>query len=167
MDIVSHALIGRALVTKNDKKADIVWVSFFGALPDVFQIPLYAVVGYYHNRPYYFPENADWTGFRSAHPGWSLLWEIPHSLFFLLLIVVPAVYLLKINKLAIVSYFLHIFVDLFTHTGEWNVKPFFPLNFHINGFTDAWAWDYYFFPITWAILLILIFILDKIRTRSK
>ena len=166
MDIVSHALIGRALVTQKDTKPDILWVSLFGALPDFFQFPLYIVVGYLHNRPFFFPMTSDWNGFRSAHPVWSLLWEIPHSYLFLLLVVTPLILYFKLNKLAILSYGLHIFVDLFTHTGEWAVKPLFPLSYTFPGFTDAWAWNYLYYPVVWLVLILIIIGLEKLRSRG-
>ena len=167
MDIVSHALVGRALVTSQDKRFDRYLVSFFGALPDVFQIPLYMFVGRLHDRPFYFPQTSDWTGVRAAYPGWSLWWDIPHSLFFLLLVVTPAVLLLKLNKLAIAAYALHLFLDLFTHTGEWGLMPFFPFSYKFSGFTDAWAWDYPYFVISWAVLIACILLLEKYRVRVK
>jgi membrane-bound metal-dependent hydrolase YbcI (DUF457 family) len=167
VDIVSHALMGRALVTKKDSKKDQILVALFGALPDFFQIPLYIFLGYLHQRPFFYPATSDWTGFREAYPTWSMWWEIPHSYFFVLLIVVPLVLFLKINKFAIAAYSLHIFLDLFTHTGEWAVKPFFPLPFMVSGFTDAWAWNYLFYPIVWAVLILMIAGIEKIRSQGQ
>ena len=166
MDIVSHALIGRALVTSKSKKFDTYLVTAFGALPDLFQIPLYIFVGYLHARPFYYPLTSDWQGVRNAYPLWAALWEIPHSFFFLLLVVAPLVLLLNLNKLAILAYALHLFVDLFTHTGEWAVKPLYPLPFLFHGFTDAWAWDVIYYPVSWAVLIVMIVVLEKLRNRG-
>jgi len=168
MDIVSHAIVGRMLVTKQTASRKDLWLAaLFGALPDFFQLPLYLYIGYINHRPYLWPLNSDWVGFRSAQPMWVLWWDIPHSLFTLLLIVVPLVFRLKLNKLVILAYFSHIFLDLFTHTGEWGVKPFFPLQFMFNGFTDAWAWNPIYYPLTWAVLWVIIILIEKIRSPKK
>ena len=85
MDIVSHGLMGLA-VKKNKvifSKESVV-LFLFGILPDLFQIPLYAFVGFIHNRFLWIPENSDWFGFRELYPIPSMLWEIPHSFFFLI-----------------------------------------------------------------------------------
>ena len=108
MDIVSHALIGRMVISGKEKKKDIALVTFAGAFPDLFQIPLYAFVGYINARPFWFPHNADWTGVREAYPAWYLLWDIPHSLLFLAFVITPLVLYFKLNKLIVLSYFLHI-----------------------------------------------------------
>ena len=167
MDIVSHALVGRMFISSREKKRDIAFVALAGALPDFFQIPLYIFVGHLHHRPYNFPLNSDWVGVRSAYPSWYLFWDIPHSLFFLLFVIIPIVYYFKLNKLAIFAYFSHIFLDIFTHTGEWSLKPFFPLNFAINGFTDAWAWNYWSYLLVWAILITIIMGLEALRGRIR
>lgn len=162
MDIVSHGLIGAALsVHPRYKKKEILVISLFGLLPDLFQIPVYLFLGFIKNRPFWFPQNTDWIGFRDAYPVWSALWEIPHSLFFLVILIIPLVYYFKLPKIAIVSYFSHIFTDIFTHTGEWAVKPLFPIDFKIDGFTDAWAWDWRWYSISWVVLLAFILMARK------
>lgn len=165
MDIVSHAIIGRAVVTPKSTRKEASIIVFFAILPDIFQIPTYIFLGYVNNRFLFFPHNDDWIGFRDAYPHWSQLWEIPHSLFFLIAIIWPVMVWLKLPKVVMLAYFLHIFVDIFTHTGEWAVKPFYPLNFTIEGFTDAWAWHFYFYPISWVLLGVVVIILDKIKVR--
>lgn len=166
MDIVSHAIVGRMLVTKKKNSRKDIWlVSLFGALPDFFQFPLYLYLGYLNQRPFWYPLNSDWIGFRAAQPTWMLWWDIPHSFLTLLFVVAPIVFLLKLNKLVLLAYFLHIFLDLFTHTGEWGVKPFFPFQFMVNGFTDAWAWDPGYFPVAWAALWMVLILVEKIRSR--
>ena len=168
MDIVSHAIVGRMLATKKQNSSKDIWlVMLFGALPDFFQIPLYIYIGYINHRPFFWPLNADWIGFRATHPGWMLWWDIPHSFLTLLFIVTPIVFLLKLNKLVIWAYFFHIFLDLFTHTGEWGVKPFFPLQYMANGFTDAWAWNPIYYPVCWSILWLIVILIEKIRLQRK
>ena len=168
MDIVSHAIIGRMFVSsKKHARGDIFLIPFFAALPDFFQIPLYLFLGYINHRPFFWPQNSDWIGFRSAYPEWVLWWDIPHSLFFLLLIVIPVVLKLNLNRLAILAYFSHLFVDWFTHTGEWGVKPLFPLPFMIDGFTDAWAWDAIYYPMSWAVLVAVVVLIEKLRSSKR
>ncbi len=167
MDIISHALIGRVLVTPRSPRKDVFWVMAFAALPDLFQIPLYLFLGYVKQRPFWIPLTADWTGFRAAYPEWILWWDIPHSFLFLGLVITPWVLWRRLNRWLIAAYFSHLFVDLFTHTGEWGVKPFFPVNYIVSGFTDAWAWDYWQFPIAWAVLVVIIWLSDRWRTRLR
>ncbi|MBK9209376.1 MAG: hypothetical protein IPL71_14160 [Anaerolineales bacterium] len=99
MDIISHAIVGRMLISKKSNTfKDLIFVPFFGALPDIFQIPLYVYIGYINSRPFFYPLTSDWNGFRDLNPLWVLWWDIPHSLFFLLLVVTPIVLLLKLNN---------------------------------------------------------------------
>ena len=171
MDIVSHALVGRMMISGREEKKDILLVTLAGALPDLFQIPLYIFVGHLHNRPYNFPLNSDWIGIRADYPTWYLLWDIPHSFFFLFFVIILLVYYFKLSKLIILAYFSHIFLDIFTHTGEWALKPFFPFNFMLQGFTDAWAWDAWSFLVVWVIILIIMvgveFLREKFRMKRK
>lgn len=167
MDVVSHALVGRMFISKREKKNDIWLVSLAGALPDFFQIPLYIFVGYIHNRPYYFPMNSDWVGVRAEYPTWYMLWDIPHSLLFLLFVITPLVLYFKLNKLIILAYFSHIFLDIFTHTGEWALKPFFPFQLEISGFTDMWAWNYWSYLLVWGMLIAIIYGIELLRERVR
>lgn len=166
MDIVSHALVGRMFVSGEAGRKDIATVTVAGALPDLFQIPLYLLVGNLYNRPFNLPQNEDWVGIREQHPEWYLWWDVPHSLLFLILIIIPLVYYFKLNKLAIAAYFSHIFLDAFTHTGEYSLKPFFPLDLTIEGFVDAWMWPFHYFFVIWGLLAGAIFILDRYRKKK-
>jgi membrane-bound metal-dependent hydrolase YbcI (DUF457 family) len=167
MDIISHAMIGRIIAVREEKKKDIYLIPFFAALPDLFQIPLYLFLGYVNKRPFYFPLNSDWIGVRELYPRWVLFWEIPHSLFFLALVITPLVLLLKLNKLSIAAYFSHIFIDAFTHTGEWSLKPFFPVEYEIEGLTDAWIWKPAFFALSWLVLGLITFVLRYFIKKNK
>lgn len=167
MDVVSHAIIGGMLVDSRKGKRLLGWAAFFSVLPDIFQIPIYLFLGYVNHRPFFFPLNSDWEGVRSQYPALMLWWEIPHSLLFWVLVIAPLVYFLKLPIVALWAYFFHLFVDLFTHTGEWGVKPFFPLSFQVDGFTDAWAWNFYYFPIAWAVLLLALFAIQRVRQKYQ
>lgn len=164
MDIISHGLVGTLIATfkKDYSKRDIALVSFSGALPDLTQIPLYLYIGYLNHRPYWIPLNDDWFGFREGHPFACALWDIPHSLLFFFLVLIPLVFVLKLPRLFIAGYASHIFIDLFTHTGEWGVKLFYPSNYLVNGFTDAWAWNPVYFLFAWSVILFLILGVRKI-----
>ncbi|MBI4576868.1 MAG: hypothetical protein HY722_11450 [Planctomycetes bacterium] len=148
MDVVSHALLGRLLVLDDRgwTRAQLWLVAIFGALPDSLQVPLYLVVGGVHERPWWLPWNEDWRGFREIHPYASWLWEVPHSLWFVLLAVVPLVIHFGLPRTCIAAYASHIVADVLTHHGEWATAPFFPLGPHVEGFWSAWD-DH---PLMWA-----------------
>jgi len=165
MDVVSHVLVGKlfeAGAKINSWKHRLIVISF-AALPDLPIAFVYLLLGREKGRPFWIPLNSDWIGVRAAHPVWSAMWEIPHSLFFLLAVIVPLVYLRRWPKIAIASYFSHIFLDLFTHTGEWCVKPFYPLPYMVQGFTDAWKWPLSYMAVSWSILLVLIALFELRR----
>ena len=161
MDILSHALIGKVIAARKHSRRVMYTGMLFSIMPDLFQIPLYLVVGTYANRFLSIPQIVDWVGFRAAHPVWTMLWEIPHSVFFLILIIVPLVVWLKLPKIGIVAYGLHIFIDVFSHTGEWAVKPLYPFNYSITGFTDGWAWSWQGTVMSWIILFVISVIISK------
>lgn len=163
MDIISHALIGRilALQPKNSKK-QILLIIFFSLLADILSLLLYFYVGYLNKRLFWMPKNSDWQGIRVLHPYWTAIGDIPHSLIFLILIIIPLVIFLKLPKINIWAYFIHILFDIPTHTGEWAIRIFYPLNYKIEGFTDAWAWPVSKILISWFILFGLIITLSFI-----
>ncbi len=169
MDLVSHVLIGRALGTppKNSKK-DVFWITFFSFLPDLPQIIIYIYLGFINSRAFFIPFNTDWDGFRDFNPVWSALWEIPHSVFFVLLVIFPIVLFFKLPKMALFVYALHIIIDLFTHSGEWGVKLFYPFSYQIKGFTNAWSWSFADILLSWSILVIVIIIFHlSFRRKNK
>jgi len=168
MDFISHILIGRALaVSPKNSKRDIIWITLFAFLADIPQIPLHFWLGYMKNRPFWFPYTIDWMGFRALHPYLSMFWEIPHSTLFLILIILPIVLVFKLPKMALIAYFSHIFIDVFTHTGEWSMKPFYPINYTIGGFTDAWAWSIYGLIVSWIVLIAFILIASMLSRKRK
>ena len=134
-------------------------ITFFSFLPDLSQITIYLYLGLINSRLFFIPLNADWDGFRVLHPSWSSIWEIPHSIFFALLLIFPIILIFKLPKMALVSYLSHIFIDLFTHAGEWGIKIFYPLPYKIDGFTNAWSWSFINIFSSWIILTLIIIIL--------
>lgn len=156
MDIISHILIGKIISAYKDKKAQF-WAVFFSFLPDLTQIPFFLYLGYINARPFFYPQLIDWQGARALHPFLNSVYEIPHSLFFCFLVILPVVLFLKLPKIALFAYFLHILIDIPTHkSGEWAMKPFYPFSFAFNGFTDAWAWPIWTMTILWIIFLSVI-----------
>jgi len=157
MDIGSHILFGRALATAPKiSRRNIFLITFFSYLPDLPQTFTYIYLGFVNSRPYWFPLNSDWEGFRELYPFWIALWEIPHSLLFVFFVVFPVVYFLRLPKMALYAYLIHVIVDVFTHTGEWGSRIFYPFSYQINGFTDAWSWPLSHMAISWTILVVII-----------
>jgi membrane-bound metal-dependent hydrolase YbcI (DUF457 family) len=160
MDIISHALIGKILCFF-DKKSKSSLVIFFSIMPDFVLIPFYAVLGKENERFFWIAQNQDWIGANIAHPYLTNLYNSTHSIFFACLIILPVVLFLKLPKFAFFAYLLHIIIDIFTHTGEWAIKIFYPFNFDIDGFSNAWAWPIYSMIFLWAILSAIILYLNK------
>ena len=154
MDVVSHALVGKLFQvgSRTAGATQKLMVIGFAAVPDLPVFLVYLLLGHEKGRAFWIPHNADWIGVRSAHPVWSALWEIPHSLFFVALVMVPLVLCRRWPKIAIASYLSHIVLDLFTHTGEWGVKPLYPLPYMFEGFTDAWSWPLRTMAVSWTAL---------------
>ena len=159
MDIISHALLGLDITSNIIKNpTEIAQVAFFSGLPDMFQFPLYLFIGYKKRRPLWIPWHSDWKGFRKKHPLWFGLWELPNSVVFFLLIVLPFIYFYNFPLTCAVGYLAHIASDIFTHTGEWSAKPFYPFNYTIEGFSDPWRWPVRYWFLQWVILVAAILI---------
>jgi len=163
MDIISHGLIGGLLSVKQKSKKNIFWVVFFSVLADLFFIPAFFYLGHTNKRFLWIPANSDWLNFSFYHPYLDILATISHSFIFAFLIILPLIFLFKLPKMAFFAYLIHIFIDILTHTGEFNIKLFYPLSdWAIGGFTDAWGWPIWQMSISWIIIsAILIFALKK------
>ncbi|MGC9968690.1 MAG: metal-dependent hydrolase [Minisyncoccia bacterium] len=163
MDVVSHILIGTVLGSASAASpGDIATITLFSLLPDLFQIPLYLRVGEEYHRYFWISHDKDWRGFRGHHPFWSDLWEIPHSLLFLVFIITPFVLYFHLPRMAIAAYFSHIFMDIWTHKGEWRMKPFYPFRWEINGLTNMWAWSWRKMLVSWAVLVALLMMVNRL-----
>lgn len=156
MDIVSHAIVGLGIAgIGHARSSDALTISAFAIIPDIPQILLYLKLGFANHRPLWIPRYADWQRegtVRNNHPVWSSLYDIPHSMFFLLLVVIPVVKLYRFPSLAIVAYCSHIVLDLFTHTEEWAIKPLYPFSWKFVGVTDGWRWSVRGWMTSWAVL---------------
>ncbi len=166
MDIISHVLIGR-IISFNKNRAAQIWTMIFSYLPDLTQIPFYIVLGYENARPFLFPYNSDWNGMKELHKVLNITLEIPHSLFFAFLIILPIILFFKLPKTAYLVYVLHILIDIPTHNGEWLIKPFYPLNYSINGFTNGWAWPIWAMALSWIVLILIILGLNVFQKKLK
>ena len=167
MDTLSHSLIGKIISTPENNKRNIFWIIFFSILTDLFLIPVYIYLGYINNRFLWIGYNSDWDGLRISHPFIVLLNDIPHSLIFAFLIILPIILLFKLPKLAFFAYLFHILIDIPTHTGEWSIRIFYPLSdYSIKGLTDAWEWPIKYMAISWLILAILIIALKYLKKNA-
>ena len=160
MDIISHALVGTLFSERNQSKEKL-HHAFWGALPDIFQIPLYMFLGHKNSRLFWFPLSEDWIGVRGTYSSWVLFWEIPHSVLFVLVVVLPVVRKFDLPISVIWAYLSHLLLDILSHTGEWSVKPLFPLDVAVEGFTDAWSWRPIFFPLSWLIIVLIWIIIRR------
>lgn len=162
MDIITHALTGKIIALPQKSKRTDFWTILFSLLPDASLIPFYLTLGYINGRAFFIPHNSDWNGARNLYPFLNSIQEISHSFVFAFLIILPIILLFKLPKIAFLGYLAHIILDLPSHTGEWAIKPFYPLNYSIEGFTDAWSWPLYSMAISWIICFIIFIILKKI-----
>jgi hypothetical protein len=166
VDFISHILVGGILsVLKKFKKLEIYWIIFFSVLADIPQIFLYLYLGVTNSRLFFIPLNSDWTGFREVTPLVDLLWEFPHSLLFVFIIILPIILYFKLPKMAFVAYLGHIFIDIFTHTGEWAVEPLYPLQYKFLGFTNVWSWPLHLVLLLWILLILIIHFIYQFKKR--
>lgn len=143
MDIASHGFIGAMIAetAPRPRPRQALWGALFAMAPDLACMCIaYPFVGWKHGRAFFIPEHADWAGIRAAHPWIAATWEAPHSLWFLLLVVVPLVFYLDLPRLCIAAYVSHQLVDIAAHTGEWSATPLWPLAWRVEGWADPWAW---------------------------
>lgn len=157
MDIVSHALLGAAIVKDQNL---LVPALAFGAGPDILNgIPVHiAMFRRLRN------EGKSWRDIFSAllNPQWWLTaptWTHAsylhmHSLFFAGLISL-ALYIIHPPWLILMkAWFLHIGIDIFTHREWFATRPFYPLsNWHV----DAFNW--FESPLRYAGIVISAFVL--------
>ncbi|KKQ57223.1 MAG: hypothetical protein US74_C0006G0006 [Parcubacteria group bacterium GW2011_GWA2_38_13] len=161
MDIVSHALIGRAIASSpNNSKMNNFWIIFFSILPDAPAAFTYIYLGIFNSRPFGIALDTDWIGFREFHYFLSAASDAFHSIFLALIVIYFIIKYFKLPVMALLAYCSHIFFDLFSHTGEWSVSPLYPLQYQIDGFSDAWAWPFWAMAVSWVVLLIIIILIE-------
>ncbi len=175
MDIISHGMVGIiAGSAHKPEKRDMIFAALFSILPDISLIVPYFVLGFIKNRFLWIPSHLSWGAFRAVHSGLTVLWDISHSIFFLLIIIVPLVLIFKWPKITIFAYLLHIIIDTFTHSGDWILRPFYPLKLTVNSLINAWILPWWGLTGIWIFLLAVFlvvgsasFLLEKIKKFSK
>jgi membrane-bound metal-dependent hydrolase YbcI (DUF457 family) len=159
MDIVSHALIGATIASAvTHEPTVIIWFMFYSVFPDIVQFPLYLIVGKRNGR--FFPRAEDWQNVPMNDPTRIIFYDIPHSFLFLLLVAFPITYLFKFPIFLLLGYGTHLLLDLFTHGDKWTTKPLYPFPLKVTGYTDAWNWNWKRIGPVWAILILLILVLN-------
>jgi hypothetical protein len=160
MDIISHALIGWIICLIADASGkEIFWIILFSIIPDIVLIPAYIKLGRENKRFLWIAKNKDWSGETLKYPFLAALYNTTHSLFFLVIIVYPAIKIFNLPNLIFAAYLLHIATDILSHKGEWAIKLFYPFKLKINGLSDVWAWPFYLMAIAWITLITIIEIL--------
>jgi membrane-bound metal-dependent hydrolase YbcI (DUF457 family) len=168
MEFISHALIGKIFFYFDKKiKASQQWiVILFSVMPDFVLIPFYIVLGKENERFLWIAQNEDWIGSDLTHPFLTNAYNTTHSFIFALIIILPIIVYFKLPRLAFFAYLFHIIIDIFTHTGDWTIKMFFPYSFNVNGFSNAWMWPISSMVISWIILSLIILYLNKKNDRT-
>lgn len=131
--------------------------------PDLFFVPLGAMLGRERKRAFWIPRTVDWNGCRTRHPLATVLsWDLPYSLLGTSL-AMAALSAWHGAALA-AAYGLHIAVDYATHCGEWAVRPFAPFSKRsVEGFASAWEWPLSSMARAWAVLGALLALLVATR----
>ena len=168
MDVISHLLIGELIqvAAKVERRRDQVLTVVFAALPDLPMAVVYPLLGQENGRPFWLPAHADWSGLRELHPVWAAAWDLPHSLLFWALVIAPLVLLFKLPRVTLLAYLSHIFVDIFTHMGEWSLRLLYPLDSAMSGFTDAWTWSLAAMAAAWVVLAALAVVVLAVQRRG-
>jgi len=161
MDIFAHALWTNLAFTKK-YKVDIksrLWAVFFGVMPDLVSfIPIIIF------SPFFFARFNPQTYVNSQH--WVFVWaresyNYTHSLvpFVVVLVVVLAIRKGKMYW-PLWGWFIHIFIDIFTHPNFYSTPFLYPLSNFQNHWGVSWA-NPYFMIVNYgvmAVLYVLIFI---------
>ncbi len=164
MDIVSHALIGAAISSATHQTAATTrWLILYSAFPDLVQIPLYVLIGFKKKRLLCIPKDSDWHNAPISDTQRKILYDFPHSLIFVFLVGLPFATFLRLPLIVLAGYGIHILIDTLTHSGEWSIKPFYPLGKRISGFTNAWGWPWKYLIASWTILGALAILLNISR----
>jgi membrane-bound metal-dependent hydrolase YbcI (DUF457 family) len=164
MDIISHAIWGVTFV----RKKDLFWLAmFFGALPDLISTGIGSLYSFLKTGSF-LKENW-WLNL----PIWSKhLYFLFHSIFGLLILFFILFLFKRKFLILIIPYFLHIFIDLFTHRGD----PIFRLFYPFIGYSTERVFGINWWESSFVILLniilivginIFIFLKNKIYGKIK
>ena len=128
MDNLSHFLFGYILL---GNRINIILILLFSNLPDIISLPFKIYYTFIVEKKKKLTEIVKWD----PSTDYLKIYRFAHSLFFCLLIGVilslfTDQYLLLVGCMAS-----HIFLDMFTHSGKWGTRLFYPFSdFHLNSF---------------------------------
>jgi len=130
MDVFAHAAWGATIIRK---EPHVWWAALFGSLPDV--IP--AVYGFFKFKRGYtkiLTEMGD--NMHEGNPYFNV-YRYTHSLVPITVVTIILYFVIPDYWFVTLPYYLHIFMDVFTHQKVWATRLFYPLSdFHIEG----WNW---------------------------
>lgn len=131
MDVVSHAAWGATVVRD---RSLILWAAFTGALPDL--IPAaYGIVRY---RAQFFRDTTSQRFVDNPSHAYMVVYRWSHSILPISIVTLFLWLLYPAWVILVVPYYLHILLDVPTHSGIWATRPFYPLSdAHIEG-KDWW-----------------------------
>ncbi|MFH1207562.1 MAG: hypothetical protein V1668_03065 [Patescibacteria group bacterium] len=135
MDTASHGAWGALVV----RKAGLVgWAVLTGALPDI--IPaLYELVR--HPRKYIRGLVSKSLG-DNPSDAYLHIYHWAHSLLPISFVTIIVSIFTPTGWMLAAPYYLHIFLDIFTHRGRWATRIFYPVSdFHFEGF-DWWRYNW-------------------------
>ncbi len=154
MDTITHGLMGLIcgeLAPKQIKNRRIIGMGF-GMLPDIVNILiLHPYLGWLvgHTIPFATPN--DFIDYPEILNHWTYhAWLLTHSFLFWAILFLPFWQRSNTVKLATAAYFLHILMDIPSHSGIYGLEPFFPIRYVFSGWFDAWLWG----PIPIALSII-------------
>ena len=143
MDFLSHALVGATIGELSPKSINRRQLKGAGMaiLPDLANLFTYIYLGIKTKRPIPIAGASDFQNNPWIVNHWTFLpWEISHSFLFWGLLIMPLLIWYRQPKMLGIAYLSHLLLDLPSHTGVWSTVPFYPFNFRVEGWFDAWAW---------------------------
>ena len=129
MDIISHAIWGATIIRKEPM---IWWAAFFGALPDLCSIiPFFVHLKTNKFRRY---NNQEFWKYVESSSFYTKLYYVFHSLVTAILLTFFVYIIFPQYWFVTVPYFLHIFLDIFSHKDKWATRILYPISdIHFNG----------------------------------
>ncbi len=155
MDTLSHGTWGAIIV----RKAGLVWWALLtGALPDILPA-LYELA----RHPVKFIRNLINKSLADNPSAMYLrIYHWAHSLLPISGVSLVLVIFAPTRLVLVIPYYLHIFMDIFTHRGKWATRIFYPISdFHFEGM-DWWRHHWISFA-NWAAICIAVLILISYR----
>lgn len=147
MDSFSHAAWGATIVRKNPQ---IWWAALSGALPDL----LTFIYGFLKFRRKYFKYLSDLAWYDGPQDPYLKVYYFSHSLIPITAVAIILYFISPAYTIIVIPYYLHIFLDIFTHQGVWATRLFFPISkFHFDG--RNWWKNKWMTIGNWAVLVVI------------